>query len=122
MGSFSAFVEPIATPALQSKLPNVGDEVPSGPSTANSTSSRCACKYSFVFLTRVGNVVEYGADDVHPIVDVDEIHCRDNEQGHAEIAAISAVARGAGQTSYARAHKEVRECPFIARGPDLSEG
>src|SRR5260370_31429613 len=73
------------------------------------------------FLAHAGNVFEYYPEYAHPVVYVDEIHYRDNEQGYAEIGAISAVTRGAGQTCYSRAHKEVRERPFIARGPKLSE-
>src|SRR5436853_7480685 len=88
----------------------------------NSAALRCAGACRLVFSAHAGDILEYDADDVHPVVEVDEIHCRDNEQGYAHVGAIGAGARLAGQASHSRAHKEVRERPFIAREPDLSEG
>jgi len=37
---------------------------------------RCARKYDFVFSAYAGDVLEHRADDVHPVVNVDEIHQR----------------------------------------------
>jgi len=37
----------------------------------------------FVFSAHAGNILEYSADDVHPVVDIDKIHCRNNQQGCA---------------------------------------
>jgi len=36
-------------------------------------------------------------------------------------AQVVAVTRGASQSGYSRPHKEVRECPFIARSPDIPQ-
>ncbi len=55
---------------------------------------RCACKYGFVLLAHVGNVIEDGMNYVHSVVDA--VHGRHNEQGYAQIRAI---ARGVSQAS-----------------------
>src|SRR6266566_8018304 len=78
---------------------------------------RCTCKGGLVLPAHARNAIEHSADDVHPVVDVDEVHGRHNQQRYAQIGAMPG---GTGKTGHGRAHQEVRECPFIARGPDLS--
>src|SRR2546425_1080425 len=67
---------------------------------------RCADKCGVVLSTHAGDVFEHGADDVHPVIDVDEIHYRHDQQGHAP---IGSVPRSAGQTGHGRARQEVGE-------------
>src|SRR6266699_2644149 len=82
----------------------------------SSASSRRARKYCFIFRAHAGNVIEYGANDVHPVVQVDEIHRRHNEQGYTQ---VRPMACGASQTRHSRPNEKIRERPFIARGPKL---
>jgi hypothetical protein len=73
---------------------------------------------AFVFLARARDVIEYGAEDMHPVIDVDEVHHRHNEQGHAPIGRVPG---GAGKPRHGRAQQEVRERPFVAGGPEIVE-
>src|SRR2546430_1127320 len=80
------------------------------------TALRCASKHGVALLAEVGKAIEHSAHDVHPVVDVNEIHHWHNQQRHAW---TGSVARSAGQTGHSRTHQEVRECPLIARGPEF---
>src|ERR1700687_4681770 len=55
--------------------------------------SLAALRYSseqgFVFLARVGDVIENGAEDMHPVIDKNEVHYWHNQQGHAPIPAAT---------------------------------
>ena len=91
---------------MRAKISWVGELRSRGPrSRFSSAASRYAGKSGFVLLARGGNIIKYGADDAHPVVDVDEIHHRHNELGFAQ---VGAMARRAGQAGHNRANEKVR--------------
>lgn len=45
-------------------------------------------------MAHVGDVIEQGANDVHAVVEADELHRRHNQQGYAQIGAMARLAEG----------------------------
>jgi hypothetical protein len=70
---------------------------------------RWAGEYGFVLLAHGGNVFENSVTDMHFVVDVNEIHNRQDEEGYAQ---VGAVARDASKTRHGRAQEEVRKRPW----------
>jgi len=61
------------------------------------------------------NVIKHGANHVHPVVDVDEIHRRRDEQLTPMFVPWPAALASPAQPRL----RESTECPFIAGGPEL---
>jgi len=52
------------------------------------------CESVWHSMAHVGDVIEQGANDVHAVVEADELHRRHNQQGYAQIGAMARLAEG----------------------------